>query len=66
MASKIRTKKYVPGLACPGSFFKNVLVANISKTALQKIDETKIIDGKIPAGYLLEQVGAKGLKTKYL
>lgn len=57
----VRNKKYPPGLKCPGSFFKNVLVANVSKKSLQLIDQTKIVEGKIPAGYLLEEVGAKGL-----
>ncbi|MBI2100161.1 MAG: UDP-N-acetylmuramate dehydrogenase [Candidatus Vogelbacteria bacterium] len=59
---KIRARRYPSGLRCPGSFFKNVLVKAVSKKALAKIDQTKIIAGKIPAGYLLEAVGAKGLK----
>jgi len=46
---------------CPGSFFKNILVEKVSKNTLAKIDKTKIIDGKIPVGYLLESVGAKGM-----
>jgi UDP-N-acetylmuramate dehydrogenase len=58
---KIRLKKYRPGLRCPGSFFKNILVKNISKKTLVKINPAKIIEGKIPAGYLLEEVGAKGM-----
>ncbi|MEX0910181.1 MAG: UDP-N-acetylmuramate dehydrogenase [Candidatus Paceibacterota bacterium] len=57
---KIREQKYAPGLKCPGSFFKNVLIKNISQSVLKNIPPAKIIDGKIPAGYLLEQVGAKG------
>ncbi len=58
----MREKKYKPGLRCPGSFFKNVLVKNVSKKSLALVDKTKIIDGKIPAGWLLEQVGAKGMR----
>ena len=58
----IRKKKYPPGLRCPGSFFKNVLVRGVSKHALTLIPREKIIDGKIPAGYLLAQVGAQGMR----
>ncbi|MES2953657.1 MAG: UDP-N-acetylmuramate dehydrogenase [Patescibacteria group bacterium] len=58
-----REKKYIPGLACPGSYFKNVLVSTVSPETLALIDETKIIDGKIPTGYLLETVGARGLSV---
>lgn len=59
---RIRLKKYNPGLKCPGSFFKNVLVKETPKSALRRIDKSKIIEGKIPAGYLLEEVGAKGMR----
>lgn len=60
---ELREKKYRPGLRCPGSFFKNVLVKSISKQALARVDRGKIIDGKIPSGYLLEEVGAKGMRV---
>ncbi len=50
-------------MRCPGSFFKNVLVSEISQRALKRIDPSKIIEGKIPAGYLLEQVGARGMSV---
>lgn len=59
---KVREKKYPPGLRCPGSFFKNIVAADLPKATLKKIDPAKIIHGKLPAGYLLEEVGAKGLK----
>ncbi len=59
---KVREKKYKPGLKCPGSFFKNVLVKDISKKSLRLIDRIKIIEGKIPTGYLLEEAGARGMR----
>jgi UDP-N-acetylmuramate dehydrogenase len=45
-----RLLKYPPRLACPGSFFKNILVAEVPATVLKNIPKEKIIHGKIPAG----------------
>jgi UDP-N-acetylmuramate dehydrogenase len=59
---RTREKKYRPGLKCPGSFFKNVLVKSVPKAVLKFIDGKKIIEGKIPAGYLLEEAGARGIR----
>lgn len=59
---KIRQEKYPPGMLCPGSFFKNVEVNNLSKQQLSKIPREKILYGKVPAGHLLESVGAKGTR----
>ncbi|MEI6436084.1 MAG: UDP-N-acetylmuramate dehydrogenase [Bacteroidota bacterium] len=58
---EIRNKKFPWDLKCPGSYFKNVFVLSLSKKVLSNIDQGRIIEGKIPAGYLLEQVGAKGM-----
>ncbi|HDQ16554.1 MAG TPA: UDP-N-acetylmuramate dehydrogenase [Candidatus Vogelbacteria bacterium] len=55
-----RRLKYKKGLRCPGSFFKNVLIDNISQESLKLIDKDKIINNRLPAGYLLEESGAKG------
>ncbi len=57
-----RRKKYPSGIFCAGSFFKNVLVKDISLKSLKLVEKEKIINGKIPAGYLLEMVGAKGMR----
>ncbi|MFH1146006.1 MAG: UDP-N-acetylmuramate dehydrogenase [bacterium] len=64
---KIREMKYWPDLLCPGSFFKNIVVKDIKPAALRKrflkkLAKDKITHGKIPAGYVLELVGAKGIK----
>lgn len=58
---KLRQKKYKPGLKCPGSFFKNIVVSEINQDLLANINSSRIQYGKIPAGYLLEEVGAKGM-----
>ncbi|OHA61676.1 MAG: UDP-N-acetylenolpyruvoylglucosamine reductase [Candidatus Vogelbacteria bacterium RIFOXYD2_FULL_44_9] len=57
---KIRDSKYPAGLLCPGSFFKNIPVEKIAKKILAKIDQTKVIEGKLPVAVLLDAVGAKG------
>ncbi|MBI2263146.1 UDP-N-acetylmuramate dehydrogenase [Candidatus Berkelbacteria bacterium] len=63
---KLREQKYHPGLLCPGSFFKNIVLADLKpqtrEALLSKIDPKKVMFGKVPAGYLLEQVGAKGMQ----
>jgi len=57
----IRNKRYPRELKCPGSFFKNILATDVSPQTLSLIPETEIIAGKIPAGYLLDQIQAKNL-----
>jgi len=57
---QLRRKKYYPELLCPGSFFKNIPVSSLSAEQLKKIPKERIVYGKLPAGYLLEAVGAKG------
>ncbi len=59
---RVRKAKYPPKIKCPGSFFKNILVKNISRKTMKKIDQSEIIEGKIPAGYILESIGAKGMR----
>ena len=57
-----RLVKYPQGLKCPGSFFKNINLDKISRTALERIPEDFIMFDKIPAGRLLEAVGANGVR----
>ncbi len=57
-----RLVKYPKGIKCPGSFFKNLVAERLSKEILVKIPKEKIVYGKVPAGSLLEEVGAKGDK----
>lgn len=55
-----RLIKYPPGIKCPGSFFKNIVTETLPKEILDKIPKELIVYGKLPAGALLEMVGAKG------
>lgn len=55
-----RLVKYPTGIKCPGSFFKNIIASTLPKEILDKIPPEKIVYGKLPAGTLLEEVGAKG------
>ena len=57
-----RLVKYPAGLKCPGSFFKNVLVRDLSPEARAVIPGEWIVAGRIPAGRLLEAVGARGAR----
>jgi UDP-N-acetylmuramate dehydrogenase len=51
--SKLRWAKFGEHPVCAGSFFKNVEIKKVSKKTLAKIDQSKIVNGKIPAGYLI-------------
>jgi UDP-N-acetylmuramate dehydrogenase len=57
-----RLVKYPAGLKCPGSFFKNVIAREIAPEAQRLIPHDFVIGGKIPAGKLLEAVGACGAR----
>lgn len=58
----VRLQRYPLGISCPGSFFKNIEADTLPPDILKKIPKEKIMYGKIPAGWLLEEVGAKGQK----
>lgn len=60
---KQRAKKNYWEGKSPGSFFKNIPVDKLPQKYLAKIPKDQINHGKIPAGYLLEQVGAKNMQV---
>lgn len=63
---KTRNGKYPKNLRCPGSFFKNIIIKNLSakqeKIILKSIETEKISHNKLPAAVLLEKTGVKGMK----
>lgn len=57
-----RLNKYKPGILCPGSFFKNILIENLPEQTKKLIPPERDYFGKVPAWYFLDEVGAKGDK----
>jgi UDP-N-acetylmuramate dehydrogenase len=58
---KIRNEKFPPTMKCAGSIFKNFLLAELPREIAVQVPLTAIREGKVPAAYFLEQVGAKGM-----
>ena len=58
----LRDAKYPPTMRCAGSIFKNLLVAGLPKDLMLSLPPGVVVEGKLPAGWLLEQVGAKGMR----
>ena len=48
-------------MKCAGSIFKNLLLAELPAAAAARVPEKVVREGKVPAAYFLEQVGAKGM-----
>ena len=57
----VRDAKFPPSMKCAGSIFKNFLLAELPDAVQQQVPEKVVREGKVPAAYFLEQVGAKGL-----
>jgi len=56
-----RDAKFPPSMQCAGSIFKNLLLRELSPAVAAQVPANVIREGKIPAGWFLEEVGAKGL-----
>jgi UDP-N-acetylmuramate dehydrogenase len=57
----VRNEKFPPTMKCAGSIFKNHLLAELPPQVAAGVPERVIREGKVPAAYFLEQVGAKGM-----
>jgi UDP-N-acetylmuramate dehydrogenase len=55
----VRNEKFPPTMRCAGSIFKNLLCDSLPGEVLAQVPERVIREGKIPAAWFLEQVGAK-------
>ena len=58
---KIRNEKFPPTMKCAGSIFKNFLLAELPEEVAARVPVAAVREGKVPAAYFLEQVGAKGM-----
>lgn len=54
-----RDAKFPPSMKCAGSIFKNLLMRDLPEGI---VPAEKVIEGKVPAGWFLEQVGARGFQ----
>ena len=57
----VRNQKFPVTMKCAGSIFKNLLLAELPIGLAERIPARVIREGKVPAAYFLEEVGAKGV-----
>ena len=60
--AKTRNEKFPATMQCAGSVFKNLLLRELAPAAAAEVPTEAVRDGKVPAAWFLEQVGAKGLE----
>jgi UDP-N-acetylmuramate dehydrogenase len=58
---KVRNEKFPVTMKCAGSIFKNLLVKELPGDVASHVPASAIREGKVPAAWFLEQVGAKGM-----
>jgi UDP-N-acetylmuramate dehydrogenase len=58
---KVRNEKFPVTMKCAGSIFKNLLLQELPADAAAQVPGSAIREGKVPAAWFLEQVGAKGM-----
>lgn len=58
---KVRNEKFPVTMKCAGSIFKNLLLKDLPEAVAAEVPGAAVREGKVPAAWFLEQVGAKGL-----
>jgi UDP-N-acetylmuramate dehydrogenase len=58
---KVRNAKFPVTMKCAGSIFKNLLRDELASKVADVVPDNVVREGKIPAAWFLEQVGAKGM-----
>jgi UDP-N-acetylmuramate dehydrogenase len=59
---KVRNEKFPVTMKCAGSIFKNLLAVELPAAVVAQVPPAAVREGKIPAAWFLEQVGAKGMR----
>ena len=59
--ARVRDEKFPPTMKCAGSIFKNLLFANLPAAVAAQVPPPAVREGKVPAAWFLERVGAKGM-----
>jgi len=59
---RVRNEKFPVTMKCAGSVFKNLLLRELPAAVAAAVPERVVKEGKVPAAYFLEQVGAKGME----
>lgn len=57
----VRNQKFPVTMKCAGSIFKNLILAELPPSAASQVPPQVVREGKVPAAWFLEQVGAKGM-----
>ncbi|MGP8248320.1 MAG: UDP-N-acetylmuramate dehydrogenase [Bryobacteraceae bacterium] len=58
----VRNRKFPPTMKCAGSIFKNLLLAELPGPLQSEIPASTVREGKVPAAWFLERIGAKSLQ----
>ena len=58
---RVRNEKFPVTMKCAGSIFKNLLLAELPPAVAARVPANVVREGKVPAAWFLEQVGAKGM-----
>jgi UDP-N-acetylmuramate dehydrogenase len=59
---KVRNEKFPVTMKCAGSIFKNLLLSELPPAVAAAVPAAAVREGKVPAAWFLEQVGAKGMQ----
>jgi UDP-N-acetylmuramate dehydrogenase len=59
---KVRNEKFPVAMKCAGSIFKNLLLEDLPPAVAAEVPADAVREGKVPAAWFLEQVGAKGVQ----